>query len=46
MPEFVAILKNENQALKVEIDTVLKTVNRLSVIFLKNGIVVVVVKKV
>ena len=38
MSEFVTITKNENQALKAEIGTLLKTVNRLSVIFLKNGI--------
>ena len=38
MSEFVTIMKNENQALKAEIGTLLKTVNRLSVIFLKNGI--------
>ena len=38
MSEFVTILKNENQALKVEIGTLLKTVDYLSVIFLKNGI--------
>jgi len=38
MSEFVTILKNKNQALKAEIGTLLKTVNRLSVIFVKNGI--------
>ena len=38
MSEFVTILKNENQALRAEIGTLLKTVNRLSVLFLKNGI--------
>ena len=36
MSEFVTIMKNENQALNAEIGTLLKTVNRLSVIFLKN----------